>query len=269
MGTDGRCESSGEGQGPADAAQESGGEDEAPSEPDEASAEQKAAPAEQEAAPAEQEAAPAEPEASTEAVPAASDDASTAQAPAPAEATEEAASTAAAEDWRAPLALQLHRSTQVWGALSAVGAGVQLGFLVAMPFRAPRALSGSVGNIAGWAPMVSGLFTSALLRYSLLRSVSLEKLERSLWAGYGITVGMSVLAFTVSVLTGVIGLALGDYMGGAAAALGIPLSLLTMNITLGVHAEQLKKLRLGKTAQRRSRAPQLLAAGPTGLVLAF
>jgi hypothetical protein len=176
-------------------------------------------------------------------------------------------------DWRAPIAARLLTAEKVFGGLTLGGAGVQLGFTLALPFRAPGALSGTVGSALGWAPALSGLITTAALRHSLLRTVSAERLEASLWVGYGVTVGLTVAGITLAGIGGTLTTIFTDSNGGIfAAMMGGALSILSMNVTMGVTAGQLKRLRVrgAPTTTRLGRpAPQLLAAGPTGLILAF
>ena len=173
-------------------------------------------------------------------------------------------------DWRAPIAGRLATAERVWGGLAIAGGAAQLGFALALPFRAPGALSGTVGSVVGWGPALSGLLTTAAIRHHLLRTVSAERLEKALWAGFFVTIGVCAAAFVGAGVGGVLTLLFVDGSGGPFASMvGGALSVLSMNITLGVYAGQMKRARARGAAVHRRPPPEVLAAGPTGLVLAF
>jgi hypothetical protein len=197
----------------------------------------------------------------------------TAAAEEPSETVETLAAPAEVElqDWRAPIAGRLATAERVWGGLAIAGGAAQLGFALALPFRAPGALSGTVGSVIGWGPALSGLLTTAAIRHHLLRTVSAERLEKALWAGFFVTIGVCAAAFAGAGIGGVMTAIFVDGRGGVfASMMGGALSVLSMNVTLGVYAGQVKRARAGGAVSGRGRPrAQVLAAGPTGLVVVF
>ena len=181
--------------------------------------------------------------------------------------------TFAPGDWRGVLDKELAKSQLIFGGLGLASAGVQVGFAVALPFRAPGALSGTIGNAVAWMPLVTGLSVTSGLRAQLRSGRSARDLKLSMELGFLFTAIGTGVAFAITVpLSIVSGIFLDNSFGVGAALLGAPLSLLSANLTLGVTAARLRKLapELHKSAvPRRGPQPQLLAAGPTGFVIAF
>ena len=177
----------------------------------------------------------------------------------------------AADDWRAPLVRQLQTTEKIWGGALAATGGVQLGFAIALPFRAPQALSGTVATPMAWGGALSGLVTARILRHHLMTTESPERLRRHLLAGYLITAPITAASMVgVGVAFVLAAIFVDNHAGVSIGMLGLPMSLLSMNITLGVYAEKLRlmKKRQQVSTPRRPR-PEVLAAGPTGLVVAF
>lgn len=174
-------------------------------------------------------------------------------------------------DWRAPLARQLEITEKVWGGALIATGGVQLGFAIGLPFRAPGALSGTVATPIGWGGALGGLLTARILRHHLERSESPERLRKRLLIGYAITTPITIVVMGLTIAGGVFaGVFADNHLGISTGMLGLPMSLLALNVTMGVYAEKIRVMQKhGVASTPRRPRPQLVAAGPTGVVISF
>lgn len=174
---------------------------------------------------------------------------------------------AGAFDWRTPLAARLATASRGWGVAAAFAGAVQVGFLVALPFRAPAALSGTVGCAIGWLPTLAGLVSAVSLRQQILRGSSASRVELAIRLLYVLTIPLCVAAVVAAFPGVAAGFLVDSYGGVSAAIVGLAASALVANIQQGVVAGQLKRQRIRGVAARPAAA--VLAAGPTGVVIAF
>ncbi len=174
--------------------------------------------------------------------------------------------------WQSSLDAHLKRDQMVWGALGVASGGVQIGFGAALPSRAPGALSGTIANAAAWMPSVVGLVTVSALRGQVRNASSPADFRSSLKVGFAVTAISCGIAWGVGTPAAILsGFFLDGSFGVGVAILGVPLALLAANLTFGVNLARLNRVAPEKKRARATGrpAPQLLAVGPTGLLLAF
>ncbi len=178
--------------------------------------------------------------------------------------------TARAEDdsWRVELDRQAERDLRGWAVAGAVVGAVELGTLVATSFRAPGSVELLISNLPLSAPVGAGLASTGVARHLLRTTPDLESFRRrSLCAGL-------VFSLTGATLTTIFGLGLAVFTyltpPPLAVALGVlPFAVATPGFVAFAWAQRAARLLGEPPREARRPPPQLVAAGPTGVVVLF
>ena len=174
--------------------------------------------------------------------------------------------TARAEDdsWRVELDRQAEQDMRRWGVAAGIAGGAELVGVVALPFRGPGAPDFLVANVASFNVTGVGLLTAGLVRLNLSLSPDRHIFWKRMVIGSVVLISAAaawtypavVLAYQFSILVGP-----GPIMLLAAT----PCMLLVAGLTMAAYARGSARPR-GEADRLR---PQLVSAGPTGLVVRF
>ena len=151
------------------------------------------------------------------------------------------------------------------GLATGVAGGVELVFATGMPFRAPGSWHGAIGSSFGLALAATGLATTSIIRHRVRTAASGEVLHREATVAFVLSAVCTGLAFGFLAVPGVMVLIFSDPVF-LMPLLAVPCSALLVNVAAAAQ--------MGRTKEKRRRAgrwppPQVVAAGPTGLVVRF
>jgi len=166
--------------------------------------------------------------------------------------------------WDGRLDAWLTVNIRSWGAVSAGTGGLEILLLSLQPVRPPYALQGALANTAQWVPTLTTFLSLVLVRQAL-RTSSPGRLRSGV---KGLGIAMSVVA-TITWYTAAPLMVLAGQTDPAFsfAVLALPLSATFLAATMDVVKRRIDRER--RVGARGRVQPQLLAAGPTGVVIAF
>lgn len=168
--------------------------------------------------------------------------------------------------WRRPLYTELGRGSLAWGTVGWVGIGVGVSARIpALLFREQRSLDLMLVNVGIAAPSLVSALTLGLMQAGLVNARTWRSYKRPLVA-LAWTSGTLAVVSTVGAVPGTI-LAGYDRPAAIVAVVAVPLAMWSWMISTTVVAAKVG--RIHRDELRGRRRAELVAVGPTGLVLRF
>lgn len=167
--------------------------------------------------------------------------------------------------WRSDLRPRLRQDLLAAGITTAVAAGVQTLSMTLIPPRAPHALQIAVANQIVLLPSSLVFATLGALYHDIYRGRRGRSIERALRGAAGVFFPVGVPLLTAGVFLGLFGTGSVD-PSFFPATISVGLGLTFAGVTCAVWDDEVRATR---RMASRTPAPRVLAAGPTGFVLAF